>query len=228
MKPEQREVAHRFLFVPHVQIQNNMSNKQIFDFSFNGNLLSVRQQKDGLVFNAKQVCTILGMKNTAMALKALDDDEKGINNAYTLGGKQKMLFISESGLYHLIFISRKPQAKAFRRWVTSEVLPSIRRSGAYAKKAASQDKELFAAMKRFIAPADYREVAKAFGVSVGHVQNVASGHSRSFAIFQHLRDIAFSNRQQGIVFQAPQRVSAEQYRQLLIPFAPDSMKGGEK
>ena len=135
-----------------------MSNKQIFDFSFNGNILSVRQQKDGLVFNAKQVCTILGMKNTAMALKALDDDEKGINNAYTLGGKQKMLFISESGLYHLIFISRKPQAKAFRRWVTSEVLPSIRRSGAYFKKAASQDKELFAAMKRFIAPADYRQV----------------------------------------------------------------------
>ena len=45
---------------------------------FKGNLLSVRQQKDGLVFNAKQVCTILGMKNTAMALKALDDDEKGI------------------------------------------------------------------------------------------------------------------------------------------------------
>lgn len=228
MKPEQREVAHRFLFVPHVQIQNNMSNKQIFDFSFSGNLLTVSRQKEGLMFNAKQVCTILGMKNTAMALKALDDDEKAINYAYTPGGKQKMLFISESGLYHLIFISRKQQAKAFRRWVTSEVLPSIRSNGAYVRKASSEDKELFSAMKRFIAPADYRDVAKAFGVSVGHVQNVASGHSRSYAIFQHLRDIAISNRQQGIVFDAPQRVSAEQYRQLLITFAPDSMKGGEE
>lgn len=205
-----------------------MSNKQIFDFSFKGNLLSVRQQKDGLVFNAKQVCIILGMKNTAMALKALDDDEKGINNAYTLGGNQKMLFISESGLYHLIFISRKPQAKAFRRWVTSEVLPSIRRTGAYVRKPVSDNKKLYAAMKRFIAPADYREVAKAFGVSVGHVQNVASGHSRSFAIFQHLRDIAISNRQQGIMFDAPQRVSSEQYKQLLLTFAPESKEGGEK
>lgn len=205
-----------------------MSNSQTFDFAFKGNHLSVCRQSDGLVFNAKQVCQILGIVNHKMAVKALDDDEKGVNSVYhPKGGKQSTLFITESGLYHLIFISRKPQAKAFRRWVTSEVLPSIRKHGEYAKPATLPDAQLFAAMKRFIAPADYREVAKAFNVTVGHVQNVASGHSRSFAIFQHLRDIALSNREQGITFSAPQRVSAEEYRQLLLPFAPVSTKGGE-
>lgn len=206
-----------------------MSNKQTFDFSFNGNLLSVRRQPDGLVFNAKQVCQILGIVNHKMAVKSLDDDEKGVSSVYhPKGGKQSAIFITESGLYHLIFISRKPQAKAFRRWVTAEVLPSIRKHGAYVKPSAAPDAQLFAAMKRYIAPADYREVAKAFNVTVGHVQNVASGHSRSFAIFQHLRDIALSNREQGIKFSAPQRVSADVYRQLLLPFAPISTKGGEQ
>jgi prophage antirepressor-like protein len=66
-----------------------------------------------------------------MAVASLDDDEKGVSNVYTLGGMQKMLCINESGLYHLIFTSRKGEAKAFRKWVTSEVIPSIRKTGSY-------------------------------------------------------------------------------------------------
>lgn len=61
------------------------------------------------------------------SLAALDEDEKGVHTMDTLGGNQEMTVISEPGLYSLILRSRKPEAKAFKRWVTSEVLPSIRK-----------------------------------------------------------------------------------------------------
>lgn len=74
----------------------------------------------------------------------LDDDEKGVGNTDTLGGLQEMIIISESGLYALIFRSRKPQAVRFRKWVTSEVLPTIRKTGSYsaaAPKTITPEKE---------------------------------------------------------------------------------------
>ena len=82
-------------------------------------------------FVAKDVCMVLDLSNISMSLSRLDDDEKGISTIYTLGGLQKMLTVSESGLYELIFNSRKPEAKAFKRWVRTDVLPSIRKTGAY-------------------------------------------------------------------------------------------------
>jgi addiction module RelE/StbE family toxin len=84
-------------------------------------------------FVAKDVCDILDIQNRHDALaKQLDDDEKGVEKIYSLGGKQDTNIINESGLYNLIFRSNKPEAKAFRKWVTSEVLPSIRKTGRYA------------------------------------------------------------------------------------------------
>lgn len=83
-------------------------------------------------FVAKDVCDVLGIKNVSDTLsKVLDADEKGIDTIDTLGGTQRVSIINESGLYALIMKSRKPQAQAFRKWVTSEVLPSIRKHGAY-------------------------------------------------------------------------------------------------
>jgi len=83
-------------------------------------------------FVAKDVCDILELENSRDILaKMLDDDEKGVEKIYTLGGYQDMNIINESGLYNLIFRSNKPEAKAFRKWVTSEVLPSIRMKGYY-------------------------------------------------------------------------------------------------
>ena len=67
------------------------------------------------------------------ALERLDDDEKGVNSIHTLGGDQQMTVINESGLYSLILTSRKPEAKRFKKWITSEVLPSIRKTGSYSK-----------------------------------------------------------------------------------------------
>lgn len=82
-------------------------------------------------FVAKDVCDVLGIQNVSQAIANLADDEKGICNSDTLGGSQELLTVNESGLYALIFKSRKPEAKAFRHWVTSEVLPSIRKTGRY-------------------------------------------------------------------------------------------------
>ena len=88
--------------------------------------------KDGEpCFVAKDVCDVLGIGNPSRATRDLDEDEKGITKIDTLGGPQEMTIISESGLYTLIMRSNKPEAKKFRKWVTQEVLPSIRKNGAY-------------------------------------------------------------------------------------------------
>jgi len=79
-------------------------------------------------FVAKDVCDALGLKNARMAIKTLDDEER---SKFNLPRQGSTWHVNESGLYQLIFQSRKPQAKQFTRWVTSEVLPSIRRTGSY-------------------------------------------------------------------------------------------------
>ena len=85
-------------------------------------------------FVAADVCRILGMSNPTEALRSLDDDEKAtLSNPEGRAGSgaQKLNIVNESGLYALIFKSRKPEAKKFRKWGTSEVLPAIRKHGAY-------------------------------------------------------------------------------------------------
>ncbi|WP_298235958.1 BRO family protein [uncultured Azohydromonas sp.] len=94
--------------------------------------------KDGEVwFVATDVCAVLGYDHTPSAMRRLDDDEKGVHSTHTPGGMQELTIISESGLFSLILGSRKPEARRFKKWVTSEVLPAIRRTGAYAAPAAS-------------------------------------------------------------------------------------------
>ena len=85
-------------------------------------------------FIAADVCAILELTDPTAALLRLDKDEKGATTVRTLGGNQTMNVVNESGLYHLIFTSRKPQAKVFRRWVTGTVLSSIRKTGGYQTK----------------------------------------------------------------------------------------------
>ncbi|MCC5637786.1 hypothetical protein LC593_18455 [Nostoc sp. CHAB 5844] len=82
---------------------------------------------------AADVCACLAIRASGIseALASLEDDEMGNGNVVTPGGKQKMLTVTESGLYRLIFKSRKPVAKRFQRWVFHEVLPSIRKTGSY-------------------------------------------------------------------------------------------------
>lgn len=82
-------------------------------------------------FVAKDVCQVLGIEKHRDAISRLDEDERGSVLVDTLGGKQQFTATNESGLYHLIFQSRKPEAKKFRKWVTGEVLPTIRKTGRY-------------------------------------------------------------------------------------------------
>jgi len=90
-------------------------------------------------FVAKDVCEVLGYANPRKAVADhLDDDEKRVTICDTPGGPQKITTISESGLYTLIIRSNKPNAKKFRRWVTHEVLPAIRRTGRYAMPGAQE------------------------------------------------------------------------------------------
>lgn len=83
-------------------------------------------------FVGKDVAQTLGYSNARDAInKHVDDEDKGVANCDTLGGKQEMTVITESGLYSLVLSSKLPTAKKFKRWVTSEILPSIRKHGAY-------------------------------------------------------------------------------------------------
>lgn len=101
-------------------------------FNFNGqNQVRTILREGEPWFVAKDICDILELEKIDSAIRDLGDDEKGTHTVSTLGGNQRMSVVSESGLYALVFKSRKPEAKAFRKWVTSEVLPAIRKTGRY-------------------------------------------------------------------------------------------------
>lgn len=106
---------------------------QIIPFEFESHALRVNLDSDGQPwFVAADVCAALDLPETHKAIARLDDDEKGRNSIPTPGGLQEMSVVNESGLYNLVLGSRKPEAKRFKRWITHEVLPSIRKTGAYA------------------------------------------------------------------------------------------------
>ena len=104
-------------------------NPTIFNFNKQPIQIVVKQYEPWFV--ASDVAKVLGYRNASDAARLLDDDEKGTHNLRTLGGEQKVIIVNESGLYALVLKSRKPEAKPFRRWVTSEVLPAIRKTGQY-------------------------------------------------------------------------------------------------
>ena len=101
-------------------------------FNFNGQQVRTVTINDEPYFVGKDVATILGYSNTRDALSHhVDDEDKGVAKLDTLGGRQNQTIINESGLYSLILGSKLPTAKEFKHWVTSEVLPAIRKHGAY-------------------------------------------------------------------------------------------------
>lgn len=106
-----------------------MANIQVFEYQ-NSKVRTVDMDGEAW-FVLKDVCAVLGISNNRMAADRLDDDEKGVSLIDTLGGKQEMVIVNESGLYHIILRSDKPEAAPFRRWVTNDVLPTIRKTGSY-------------------------------------------------------------------------------------------------
>lgn len=108
-----------------------MNEIQSFESDQFGTVRAVRGEDGEPMFVAKDVCAALGLGNSRQALARLDDDEKGVISNDTPGGEQQMQAVNEPGLYVLVLSSRKPEARAFKRWVTHEVLPALRREGAY-------------------------------------------------------------------------------------------------
>src|SRR5699024_10710167 len=107
-----------------------MNNLKVFDFE--GSSVRTVFKEGNPWWVAKDVCDVLGIKNNRDVIARLDIDEKGVDTIDTLGGQQEVSVINESGLYNIILLSRKPEPKKFRRWITHDVLPSIRKHGLYA------------------------------------------------------------------------------------------------
>ena len=108
--------------------------QQLVPFDFEGSQVRVVTDAQGEPwFVAADVLSTISLDRKA--LERLDDDEKGVNSIHTPGGTQEMTTVNEPGLYALVLGSRKAEAKRFKRWVTHEVLPAIRKTGSYAVSA---------------------------------------------------------------------------------------------
>lgn len=103
---------------------------QVFSNEEFGAIRALRDEDGEPWFVARDITDALGLDRTAT--RRLDDDEKGVRSMHTPGGEQEMTFVTESGFYSLVLASKKPEAHAFKRWITHEVIPSIRKHGAYA------------------------------------------------------------------------------------------------
>jgi prophage antirepressor-like protein len=119
-----------------LSLQNSTGGAGPMPFQFEGAQIRIVTDDDGAAwFVAQDVCAVLGI--TTDQTRRLDDDEKALRLIQTPGGAQQMVAVNEPGLYALILGSRKSEAKAFKRWVRHDVLPSIRRTGAYSVVGAS-------------------------------------------------------------------------------------------
>lgn len=118
-----------------------MNNIQLFNNPEFGQIRTITDN-DGIYFVGKDVAEILGYANTRKALiDHVDLEDKGVTKCDTPGGVQDLTTINESGLYSLVLSSKLPSAKRFKRWVTSEVLPALRRQGGYMLTGANETPE---------------------------------------------------------------------------------------
>lgn len=163
---------------------------EIRQFNFQGRNPIRAFERDGETwFVALDACRVLDHSNTSMAIARLDTDEKDeVSIADPIGRYQQTAIINESGLYHLIFTSRKPEAEVFRKWVTSEVLPAVRKTGAYLAKPMTQA-EIIALMAQQNVEME-RKLTE-------HEQRLADVETRQTAIekgTEYYTIVAFANR----------------------------------
>lgn len=168
-------------------------------------------------FIAVEVCKLLDLSNPTDRLKSLDDDEK-LTYPIDRAGQQRVVnLVNESGFYHLIFLSRKPQAAAIRKWVTSEVLPALRRTGRYevlpAKRSLRHPRRgepitadilhLLWLIGESLHQGDQIEIAVELGVTRQTVSRVLNGGQRSSRILMALYKRAQANREADRLYHAP-------------------------
>lgn len=165
-----------------------MNEVSIFKFEESFTVRTVTKDNEPW-FVAKDICDVLGLTNSRVAVGPLDEDEKGVSKVYTPSGEQEMCVINESGLYALVIRSNKPNARKFRKWITSEVLPSIRKTGKYAAPVqpelplqASQTamEKLFRMRHNGVPVIPTPDLAKAFGVSVNQLHGIRERNNKIF------------------------------------------------
>jgi len=149
----------------------------------------VRTEKHNgeIIFCATDICDAMQMKQTtASALRSVDEEDKLIVKTSSSGQNRDLMFLTESGLYTLMMRSNKPEARQFRRWVTSEVLPALRKYGTYSINANVMDraklkadklatKRLLADLRKALSTTDRRMVAKQCHTTEYAVNRVLDG-----------------------------------------------------
>lgn len=118
-----------------------MTATAITPFNFNNSEIRLIVRAGEPWFITADVARVLGYRDASNAGRVLDDDEKDTHVVSTPGGDQKLTVINESGLYALVLRSRKPEARKFAKWVTSEVLPAIRKTGSYSLPYTAQPRD---------------------------------------------------------------------------------------
>lgn len=167
-----------------------MNDTKVIPFSYQDHQIRTAHIDDQPWFAAIDVCDILGYKDTSMTLQKLDDDERAKLPQKIFGvGNGEIWLVNESGLYTLILRSSKPEAKAFRKWITSEVLPALRKTGAYAIGQTKEQTELQHMLERCIAlMGSQNKVADEAQASAATLINVKDGNWGKISpdMFHHL------------------------------------------
>ncbi len=211
-------------------------NNELQVFSYEGNELRTVRRGDEILWVLKDVCTVLGLSDTNKVAERLDGDELTRIKFVSGGQAREMYAVNESGLYNVILRSDKPEAKKFKHWVTHEVLPSIRRHGAYITPAKLEEimndpdawikvltalKEERAAKERLQIQAeeDKPKVVFADAVSVsdgailiGELAKILKGNGVEIGqnrLFEKLRQDGYLIKRQGTDYNAPTQRAME-------------------
>lgn len=196
---------------------------QVFTYNENDVQLRMKVIDGNPWFVAKDLCEILELDDVRRAVEPLDDDEKLTGEILQSGQMRSMWFVNESGLYTLIIRSRKPEAKAFRKWVTSEVLPAIRRTGRYELKKSAPTKthnyprrgELITAdlvnllwlIGESLEHGDQAQIALELGVSRNTVSGTLNGKIRSSRVLRALYRKAMQRREEFMLYHRPDKMA---------------------
>lgn len=172
---------------------------------------------------AKDLCDYLELSDVSKSLERLDDDEKLTRKVFVSGQERSMWLVNESGTYALILRSNKPKSREFRKWITNEVLPAIRRTGRYELKKSAPAKthnyprrgELITAdlvnllwlIGESLEHGDQAQIALELGVSRNTVSGTLNGKIRSSRVLRALYRKAMQRREEFMLYHRPDKMA---------------------
>lgn len=163
-----------------------MNNLQIFNNEEFGQVRTINIDSD-VWFVGKDVATALGYSNARDALvKHVEAEDKGVAKCDTLGGKQDLVIVNESGLYSLIFGSRMENARRFKYWVTSEVLPAIRKTGHFEMEHYSPEMQAILMHDKKLIKMDERVTSLENMMTIDYAQQQALGEAVNYVVIDAL------------------------------------------